>query len=193
VTYSPDGKTLAVTGRDGTLVVYDLATHRPLHTVDVHPQALIRSAFSPDGKTLAVAASQGTILIDSATGRRLGEPLAGHHYQVWDVDFSRSGTMLESSSLDGTVILYDLASRQPIGDPLDAGYGTPWASTLTPDGHTLATSYVQGQVVIWDINPDSWQQRACAEAGRNLTRDEWRQYLGARPYGTTCPQWPLGT
>ena len=193
VTYSPDGKTLAVSGRDGTLVVYDLATHRPLHTVDAHPEALIRSAFSPDGKTLAVAASQGTILIDTATGRRVGEPLAGHHFQVWDVDFSRYGATLATSSLDGTVILYDLASHQQIGDPLDPGYGTPWASTLTPDGHTLATGYIQGQVVIWDIDPDSWQRRACAESGRNLTRDEWRQYLGARPYGTTCPQWPPGT
>jgi WD40 repeat protein/class 3 adenylate cyclase len=190
VAYSPDGKRLAVAGVGGTLVVYDLGTHRPLHTYHFGIQALIRAAFSPDGKTLAVAASQGTILIDGATGRPLGEPLAGHRFQVFDLDFSGNGTTLATSSLDGTVILYDVASRQPIGDPLDAGYGVPYASTLTPDGHTLATSYDQGQVVIWDIDPDSWQRRACAAAGRNLTGDEWRQYLGARPYHATCPQWP---
>ena len=57
------------------------------------------------------------------------------------------------------------------------------------DGRTLAAAYGQGQIVLWDINPDAWEQRACNLAGRNLTRDEWHQYLGTRPYHKTCGQW----
>ncbi len=33
---------------------------------------------------------------------------------------------------------------------------------------------------------------ACEKAGRNLTRNEWRQYLGDEPYRLTCPSIPAG-
>jgi WD40 repeat protein len=189
VAFSPNGKTLAVVDTGGTLTLYDLATQRPVYTYDTN-EALIRVVFSPSGNTLAVASQNGTLLIDAATGRPLGEPLAGHSAIVIDVAFSPSGTTLATASLDGTVILYDVASRQPIGDPLDPGYGIAADMSYTPDGRTLATGYGQGQIILWDINPDSWQQRACNLASRNLTRDEWRQYLGTRPYRKTCAQWP---
>jgi hypothetical protein len=33
----------------------------------------------------------------------------------------------------------------------------------------------------------NWQERACQIAGRNLTTEEWQQYLGDREYRETCP------
>jgi WD40 repeat protein len=192
VAFSPDGKTFAVTSFDGSVNIYDVATHRALHTYHVHQGVFVGVRFSPDGRTLAAASPEGTFLIDAASGRPLGAPLAGHSAPVIGVAFSRDGRTLATTSLDGTVILYDVATRQPIGIPLDAGDGGARTVAFTPDGQTLASSYQQGQVVLWDIDPNSWQQRACSTAGRNLTRDEWHQYLGARAYQKTCPQWPAG-
>jgi WD40 repeat protein len=189
VAFSPNDKTLAAASEDGTITAYDLATRRRLYTYTTS-QGLLRVAFSPDGNTLAVASPNGTLLIDARTGRPQGEPLAGHSSVVTDVAFSSNGNTLATASLDGTVILYDVASRQPIGDPLNAGYGAAGILSYTPDGHTLASGYGEGQIVLWNINPDAWQLRACNLAGRNLTRDEWRQYLGTRPYQKTCSQWP---
>jgi WD40 repeat protein/DNA-binding SARP family transcriptional activator len=192
VAFSPDGKTLAITGLGGTVSVYDIATHRLRYTYNAH-ESLLRVAFGPDGKTLAVGTTAGeTLLLDATTGRPRGEPLTGHGGEVYDVDFSGDGRTLATTSFDGTVILYNVASHQPIGEPLDAGYGGAVFGRLTPDGHTLASSYLQGQIVLWDIDPNTWQQRACETAGRNLTHDEWHQYLGARPYHKTCAQWPAG-
>jgi WD40 repeat protein len=190
--FSPDGKTLAIASTDGKLTFYDLKTHRALHTYDAH-ELVIRVVFSPDGKMVALGGSAGTRLVDVATGQPLGEPLAGHTGMVIFVGFDGDGSTLASASFDGTVILYDVASHQPIGEPLDAGYpGGVSVSPLTPDGRTLAASYGDGHIVLWDVDPASWQRRACALAGRNLTRDEWRQYLGTRPYEKTCAQWPIG-
>jgi WD40 repeat protein len=191
VAFSPNGKTLAVASEDGTLTAYDLATRRRLFT-DTANQGLLRVAFSPDDNTLAVASPNGTLLINPRTGRPQGEPLTGHSSIVTDVAFSSSGNTLATSSLDGTVILYDMASRQAIGDPLTAGYGAVGLVSYAPDGRTLAAGYGEGQIVLWDINPDAWQVRACNLADRNLTRDEWRQYLSTRPYQRTCSQWPAG-
>jgi WD40 repeat protein len=190
--FSPDGKDLAIASTGGSLTVYDLKTRRPVRSYDAH-EPLIRVAYSPDGRTLALAGYGGTRLVDVATGQPLGEPLAGHTGPVTFVGFSGDGSTLAAASLDSTVILYDVASRQPIGDPLDAGYpGGISTSSLTPDGRILATAYGDGHIVTWDVDPAAWQRRACALAGRNLTRDEWRQYLGNRPYEMTCAQWPPG-
>jgi hypothetical protein len=41
-----------------------------------------------------------------------------------------------------------------------------------------------------NLNPDSWREKACKIAGRNLTQNEWRQFFGDKPYHQTCPQWP---
>jgi WD40 repeat protein len=190
--FSPDSKQLAVVSVDGSLTIYDLKTRRVIHTDNSHDYE-IRVAFSPDGKTLALGGFGGTRLVDAATGQPLGEPLAGHTGPVTFVSFSGDGSTLASASLDGTVILYDVASHQPIGDPLDAGYpGGVSTSPLTPDGRELGAGYGDGHILIWDVDPASWQRRACALAGRNLTRAEWGQYLGSRPYEATCAQWPPG-
>ena len=45
-------------------------------------------------------------------------------------------------------------------------------------------------IILWDVDLDSWRERACQIAGRNLTRAEWGQYLGDEPYRKTCEQWP---
>jgi WD40 repeat protein len=185
VAFSPDGRLLAVSSIDGAVTLYDAQTYRVIHTFATH-EAPFHVAFSPDSRTLAIAGSAGTLLLDVASARPLGAPLTGHTALVFDVAFTRDGHTLATASDDGTVVLYDVASEQPIGDPLAAEDGRATGVALTPDGRTLFTSHDGGEVVRWDIDPDSWQRLACTIAGRNLTRDEWRQYLGNRPYHATC-------
>jgi hypothetical protein len=54
----------------------------------------------------------------------------------------------------------------------------------------LATASYDKTVRIWNLDPRNWQQRACSIANRNLTREEWRKYMGAQPYRKTCPDLP---
>jgi hypothetical protein len=50
-----------------------------------------------------------------------------------------------------------------------------------------------GRVRLWPIGPDALLRRACAFAGRNLSRAEWLAYFGAAtPYRRTCAEWPSG-
>jgi WD40 repeat protein/serine/threonine protein kinase len=54
VAFSPDGKTLASGGQEsGTLILWDVSTGMPLHTI---PNSVVGLAFSPDGQTLAAGA-----------------------------------------------------------------------------------------------------------------------------------------
>ena len=56
VAYSPDGKTLAAGYQDGTIRLWDVASHRLISTAGRPVYAL---AFSPDGTTLATAGGDG--------------------------------------------------------------------------------------------------------------------------------------
>ncbi len=46
-------------------------------------------------------------------------------------------------------------------------------------------------MAIWDLDPAVWRVRACEAAGRNLTQEEWTNFLPeGEPYNLTCPQYP---
>jgi hypothetical protein len=61
VSYSPDGSRLASGGWDGTVIVWDAASGRAIHTLRGHT-ALVRAvAFSPDGARIASTGVDGSI------------------------------------------------------------------------------------------------------------------------------------
>ena len=44
-----------------------------------------------------------------------------------------------------------------------------------------------GNVYTWDTSPDYALEFACRTAGRDLTADEWRTYVGEQPRFEVCP------
>ncbi len=63
---SPDGKTLAVSGWDGTIYLWDLASDRQKAKL-THPGPVHDLAFSPDGKTLAAASQAAPVMLYDVT------------------------------------------------------------------------------------------------------------------------------
>ena len=63
VTFSPDGKTLAVLRQNGLIRLWDIETQKIIHTFTGHRWDVYTIAFAPNGKTLASGGHDGTILL----------------------------------------------------------------------------------------------------------------------------------
>jgi hypothetical protein len=83
--------------------------------------------------------------------------------------------------------IYDLTTRTQLGDAIPDVDGTIGWFAIRPDGKELALPYADQGVALWDLDPDHWSDAACMVAGRNLTPEEWTQYIGdLAPYHETC-------
>jgi WD40 repeat protein len=191
VAFSRDGTMLASGMRNNKLVLWDVASGQSLGQLEGHKGPVQGLAFSPDGKTLVSGSGDGTLMFWDVAGRQaLDQPLIGHTGAVETLAMSPDGTTLASGSADSRVILWDVASRQPLGQPL-TGHGN-WVTTVafSDDGKMLASGSRDGTVILRSMSFESWPTRVCSTVARNLTPDEWRQYLGDEPYRKSCPELP---
>ena len=67
------------------------------------------------------------------------------------------------------------------GDPVPAG------AQFIGDTHDVAIASYDGTVYRWETDLDRAIDFACQMAGRNLTDEEWEEFLPAQPYQSVCP------
>jgi WD40 repeat protein len=146
------------------------------------------SAVSADGSTVAVAGDTGEIVtIRLATGEeRRSAPLS----PVYWLSYSDDGELLVSGAANGGVSLWDATTLELLGTvhPPRQGDPVPSGAEFIGDTHDVAIASYDGSVYRWDTDLDHALDFACQMAGRDLTEEEWAQYLPTQPYQSVCPQ-----
>ena len=178
VAYSPDGRTLVVSGPDpSNLRRWDTRTWQPLSPDLTFPEGatnqigagrsfINRLAYSPDGFLLAAGAGDGRVALwDSRTWQvvkvlEVSNENPGAN-NVWELAFSPDGSQLAAavgmqdgpftSSDTGALEIWNVARLEPV-------FRRPSKSPLTtlaysPDGHRLITGEKSGAVNLWEMNP----------------------------------------
>lgn len=143
---------------------------------------------------LATGSRDQTILLwDMRTREPVGLPMSIGTARISALSFSPDGVTLASGFDNGSLVLWDVASSHPLGSDLKAIPGAITALAFTSSGIHLLSAHIDGSLIAWDVDVESWHERVCELAGRNLTPDEWRQYFPGAVYRDTCSQWAVNS
>jgi hypothetical protein len=103
--------------------------------------------------------------------------------------FSLDGKYLATASGDKTARVWEATSRNEVARM--SHEGEVYYVAFSRDGKYLATASNDKTAGIWLIWPEDLIAEAGSRLTRNLTCQEWRQYLADEPYGKTCPNLPI--
>ena len=158
VAFSPDGSRLATAGGEhvtGPGARQDLGHEnwgRNPEPSGAFRKARVHMAYSPDGRFLA---SAGFDFTGDHPGREHGEATLPARSKVTVTIISlhwRSApteTRLATAGIDGTVIVWDVATGQEVCRFL--GHKTiVWCVAFSPDGNRVASGGDDGTVKVWD-------------------------------------------
>jgi WD40 repeat protein len=203
--FSHDGTLLATGSYGHRLDLWDLATRRRHgDSMSVADEGFPAVAFDRSDELVAAGGGIGPVRVWRVADQQPAlTPLTGHTPPVSGASFDPNGSFLATTSLFGGTRLWDPPTGLPYGGELvsspipgslEPEFDLPYVAAenaFSPDGRLLAVPGVEGRPMLWDVDPAVWRRRACAIAGRNLTREEWKLYLPpGTPYRATCPEWP---
>jgi hypothetical protein len=182
IAFSPTHRTMALLGREAT-AFWDLVTLRPIGRPAAPGEGSVEGLRFGSDAALVVRRHDG-----STTLWRVAPPQPS-------AELLREGDVATAAAFspDGLrLALASLARRRTLLFPPVAVSATQEAALAFHPRRPLLISADQGSPpILWNLNTRSWIRRACEIANRNLTLEEWRQYMGREvPYQKTCPNLP---
>ncbi len=182
VAYSPDGARLLTRGYE-FLQLWDakngsVVAELPTREQSVGSLNFQNIAFSGNGQHLITTVGNVAVLWDGRTGEKRTELL--HESTVDAASFSGDGTLLATGTSAGIARVWETETGRELARVQHGDDITDVA--ITPDKDELMTAGIDGTVRLWPLNAAALIADACERLERNLTRDEWRAYLGNEDY-----------
>ncbi|EJU06631.1 WD repeat-containing protein 61, partial [Dacryopinax primogenitus] len=152
VSYSPNGKRIAMSNKDGQIFVSDSNTGELISNYDSHAGCVRTLSWSKDSQELLSAADDKRLVLHDLRGHRGGivttfEGPQGHRSWVLSVDLSSDGKLIASGSSDKTLKIWDLETRRCVSTTQDTG--EVWSVSWRPGGGQLITGGNDGHVHWW--------------------------------------------
>jgi WD40 repeat protein len=149
-----------------------------------------------NGSHIATGSSIGRVTVfDVRTGRTVSF-LESHDVNnsqgmstradVRALAFGPDPSLLVSGSNDHTVMLWDTAAGRRIGSAFIGHTAAVVQVSLAGNANEIVSVDAMGQLRRWPLSNESARARACEIAGRELTEEEWRQYIPDRTYQRLC-------
>lgn len=157
--FSPDGKIVASSGKDGSIILWDVDTGETLGPpLTEHTQWINSVAFSPDGKTLVSASDDQTaILWDVSDPQNPNKwaAISGFDHCVAKAIFNPQKNYIATSECGvGTIMLWDITRpKHPVKiNSFEKQGDGNYALAFSPDGKILASGSQDGTIALWDLS-----------------------------------------
>jgi WD40 repeat protein len=184
IAFSRDGRYVATGSADKATAVVEIATGKEVSR-DTQQDQANAVAFSPDSRYLAVGGADGMLrVIETGSGREVSRH--PHPYRINAIAFNHDGKQVATASEDAARVMDAATGRE--------------VSTIRQNAPVVAVSFVNGDGVLQTfagnalqrhaIRPEELAKQACAQLSRNLTPEEWNQYVSESSYRQTCAGLP---
>jgi WD40 repeat protein/serine/threonine protein kinase len=199
VAFTPDGRTLAVSGHFGRLELWDPETEQRRAVLKGH-QGDVKLVIAPDGRTLVSGGYDDgkAILWDVVSGRELGRLPLQPGGGVTGLSFSPDSRKLVVGMRHQPTYVWDCTTREKLLE-LPVRPGWTKCVAFSPDGTTLAVGYEEQLVWLYDATTGHVQRQLAvkdryanvlawspdgqylAVGGRDGTAHLWDMTPGAKP------------
>jgi len=171
LTFSPDGRELAVGSEDGRVTILDAAALRPLKaSIKLHDSQITHIAYALNGRALVTGGGFGTgiKLTEVASGRMITNFSGVVSLPLQPLAVSRDGQRLATGSPEGRVHIWDIAGRRVVASsPLAVRFLISVA--FSPEGRLLAFGDHRGVIFLWDLSGQRPLRQLIGHAGEALT------------------------
>lgn len=149
IAFAPDGKTALSGSKDGTLILWDVETGRPLFRYYGHGRPVMSLAFNPNGKRIVSGDDSGQIRSWELDPRGELQRFSPAESELSQIQVSPDGRLALAVDSENGIELWDLANgslarrlkehSQPI---VSAGFSS--------DGQFILSSDKSGEIVLWN-------------------------------------------
>jgi WD40 repeat protein/DNA-binding SARP family transcriptional activator len=151
---SPDGKHVLTGGADGRALVWDVATSRPVASLDTGGREIVAARYSPDGDEIALGLGEdGAVLVTDGSLVGADVRLQVKGKRVEDLAFSGDGRRIAAALDDGTVRVLAADGSQPaqrLKGHKDAVLGVD----MDAHGSRIVSAGEDGTIRLWNAGTD---------------------------------------
>jgi DNA-binding SARP family transcriptional activator/WD40 repeat protein len=175
---------------NNVVALVDPATGQVSGETGLGAQGLMDVHWSPDGQRAVAATDAGRLeLLNGNTLRSLVPSVVAADGFALAASFSPNGGTIVATGTDGTMTFWDGDTLQRIGGQIKAPTSDWWFAYFGGNGQVSGLEPVgdgKQQPMRFPGDPAVWVRTACAVADSDLTRAEWAEYVGDRPFQSVC-------
>ena len=139
---SPDDRTVAIGGEDGSVLLLDVTTGEQRRALGRHVAEVFGAGFTPDGRRLVTTGADNDVILWDVRRAAAGETLSAQPGRVLAPQITRDGRTLYTAGPGAAVFIWDLAGTRRLGRPFSTGAPSaqPGLAAVAPGQPLLALS-----------------------------------------------------
>ncbi len=188
---SSNGKFLAGLTTDGKALVWDTKSGKNLFRIEKPDKNIRIIRFKPSEDIIATGYSDGSLELWDIGKEKLLTEIKAHDVDVNNIEFNVPFSQMATAASDGTLKLWDLNDLRIFPVTFNDNEDMVVTIAFSSDGHLLVacTAGSTNNIVVRPSSADLLAENICKLVTRNLTPDEWYNYVGKdTEYEKTCSE-----